>query len=392
MFLSISLFRLIPAGINQLASATVSLTQKTPDTVATTTQTVQKDPTPAPVTEDGLNGAYDNTDANTGDIVVLEKTKTTTSVSKTPAPSYTSTQKYYTRTYVPVQLSGRKNLKVTFTSIGIIQNGIYTQTNSFNTANTVSMRFVVSNEEDTPTGTWSMRVEMPATGGADKVKVLNNLNSIPGVSSYTGEVRFDGIDLSQGTPVIRVYLDVYNQVAESNENDNLLAVELKNVISNSIYNGTYYNTNYYNNCYNGSYYYPCTNYDSGYYNGNNNTTPNLYISSLEIGRYSNGTFYPQTTFNYGDTVTVRARVRNNGGYFNNSWQTRLSVYDANNYSRDITNGNESPLSSNGETTVTYDINNLTRGSNRLTFYADTQNNVSESNEGDNTSQITIQVY
>ncbi len=428
VFLSISLFRLIPAGINQLASATVSLGQPKPITVATTTDS-QKDATPAPVTEDGLNGVYDTK----GNIVILEGTqaRATSTVEKTAyypttrtgaSQSYTTSGSYYARTYIPTRtLTGAKNLKVTFSSIGILQNGRFIQTNTFNTYDTVSMRFTVLNEEDTPTGPWAMRVEMPASAGADKVKVLTNLNSIPGESSYTGEVRFDGIDLSQGTPVIRIYLDIYNQVAEANESDNTLAIELRNVNNtysnnnsyNNCFNGTYYyncNTTYTdtlysnNQCWNGSYYYNCnTNTSSNnncwngsyYYNcdsGNYGTQPNLTVTSLELGRYTNGTFYSQTTFNYGETVVVRARVRNNGGSFSGSWLTRLNVYDANNYSRDITNGSVQSLSPNTETTVVYEVTNLTRGSNRLTFYLDTSNNIAESNEGDNSSQITIQVY
>lgn len=402
VFLSISLFRLIPAGINQLASATVSLGQGTSlkTSVATTTETnTQKDATPAPITEDGLNGIYDSK----GDIVILEGSQTKDSTSKTSTtsekvPYYPTTRSNNTRSYttyrtytnyIPTPIrTGGKNLKVTFSSIGIIQNGNFVSTNTFNTSNTVSMRFMVLNEEDTETGPWAMRVEMPAALGADKVKVLTNLASIPGESSYTGEVRFDGIDLSQGSPVIRIYLDIYNQVAETNENDNTLALELRNVTNNT----TYINNNSYNNCFNGVYYYNCNNYDSGWNTGNSGTTPNLYITSLEIGKYINGTFYAQTTFNYGERVVVRARVRNNGGYFNNSWLTRLNIYDANNFSRDISTGTESPLSSNTESTITYEVDNLTRGSNRLTFYLDTSNNVYESNENDNNSQITIQVY
>ncbi len=432
IFLSVSLFKLIPAGIEQLASATVSLGKRTSLNTATTTDT-QRTAQPAPVSEDGLNGVYDSK----GDIVILDERTVSTSSSNTTAQP-ASTPRKSTRTYTTYRTTysstgntyynpndvppeeqspnGGKNLKVTFASIGVIRNGQFIKTNTFNTNDTVSMHFTIINEEDTPTGPWAMRVEMPALASADKVKVLTNLDSIPGESSYTGEVRFDGIDLSQGAPVIRVILDIYNQVAERNENDNILAVQLNNVTNNSYYynnynnctNGTYYN-GYYScnnpyytnntNCANGGYYnngyYTCyTNWydNTGYYNNNYGTSPNLYISSLEIGRIINGSFYAQTTFNYGDQITVRAHVRNNGGYTNNSWISRLNIYDANNYSRDISNGTESPIAANGESVITYTVDGLARGSNRLTFYADSSNNISESNESDNSSQINVQVY
>jgi hypothetical protein len=412
VFLSISLFRLIPAGINQLASATVSLGQRTSLTKEpVATSTTQANPTPAPVTEDGLNGLYDTE----GDIVILDErtennsSDTNTNVKNVVPKTTAAAKRYYTtytsNTYVPNQyvLSGRKNLNITFTSIGVFRNGQYVQTNAFQTTDSVSMKFTIINNEDTPTGTWGMRVEMPAALGGDKVKVLNNLASIQGKSAYTGEVRFDGIDLSQGTPVIRIYLDIYNEVAESNEGDNTLAIEMRNVINNNYYNNNYYNynnygygsdINYTHNCFNGTYYYNCN--DTSWYNngnnGNNNTQPNLYIPSIELGRLVNGSFVAQTTFTYGDIIVVRARVRNSGGYMNNSWSTRLNIFDTNNYSRDISTGSQSPLSSNGETTVTYELTNLTRGNNRLIFYVDSQNNISESNEGDNSIERNIQVY
>jgi hypothetical protein len=393
VFLSISLFRLIPAGINQLASATVSLGQRTSLSKATTTvaTTTQSEPTVAPVTEDGLNGVYDTK----GDIVILDERTKNTNTTYTAPKTYTNTAtRYYTsytNRYTPNQyvLTGRKNLRVTFSSIGVIRNGQYIQTNAFQTTDTVSMRFTILNEQDSPTGTWGMRVEMPAGLGGDKVKVLNNLASIQGESSYTGEVRFDGIDLSQGTPVIRIYLDIYNEVAETDESDNTLAIEMRNVTNT--YSNNWNNTNYNNNCFNGTYYYNCNNntwYDTNF---NSGTQPNIYIANLEIGRIVNGSFVTQTTFNIGDRVIVRARVRNNEGYSGNFWSSRLNISDSNNFNRDISTGSQSPLSPNGETTITYELDNLTRGNNRLIFYVDSLNNISESNEGDNNMTQNIQV-
>lgn len=425
IFLSVSLFRLIPLGIEQLASATVSLGERKSLTSTSTNTDTQRTATPAPVTQDGLNGLYNPN----GDIVILDKATTTRTQPNPVATQPTTPRSTQTRTvyYPPVyQNSGRKNLKVTFNTLGAIRNGQFVQTTAFTTTDTVSLKFTILNEEDTETGPWAMRVDMPAALGADKTKILNNLNSIPGESSYTGEVRFDGIDMSQGTPVIRITLDIYNQVSEQNESDNTLAIELRNVANTSYnngcyYNGSYYNTcpsttyttcyyngtyyyncingypsgvnnNTYNQCWNGSYYYNCnTGYDTGYNNGNYGT-PNLYITSFEVGRIVNGSFYAQTTFNYGERIAIRAYVRNNGGYSTNSWSTRLNVYDSNNYSRDISTGTESPIPANGEKVVTYEIDALTRGNNKLTFYVDSSNNIYESNEGDNTTQINVQVY
>lgn len=385
VFLSVTLFKLIPRGINQLASATVSLGDRQ-DLATTTTSTTQPVAQPAPVTDSGLNGVY----TNQGDIVILEETPVKTTPVKTvtkPAP-VKQTYTYYPQ--VPA-LSGRKNLKVTYSTMGIIQNGQFVAANSFNTEDTVSVRFLVINEQDTPTGTWSMQVEMPAREYGDKIKVLNNLNSIPGESSYSVEARFSGIDLSQGTPVVRIYLDSANQVAETNENDNTLAVELRNVTApyynnNTNYNNDYNNDYYYNNCdYN--YTYNC----NGNYNNTNSYSPDLSIVSFEVGRVINGTFYAQSYINYGEKLAVRARVRNNGGYFSNAWSSKISLVDSNGFTRDFVPGSDSGLASGSESTILYEIDSLTRGFNRITFFADTSNTVNESNEGNNTYQASVQV-
>lgn len=371
VFLSVTLFKLIPRGINQLASATVSFGDK--EDIATTTPVIPTQPVaqPAPVTDSGLNGVY----TTQGDIVVLEE-KPNTYVAPKPVIQPKASRSY---TYYPTlpALSGRKNLRVQYSTMGIIQNGQFVTTNTFNTEDTISVRFLVLNEQDTPTGTWSMRVEMPAREYNDKVKILNNLNSIPGESSYSVEARFNGVDLTQGTPVVRVYLDIGNQVIETNENDNTLAVELRNV-TQPYYNNSYNNTtcNYYNNYCNNTY---------------NNSSPNLSIVSFEVGRILSGTFYAQSYINYGEKLAIRAKVRNNGGSFSNQWSSRISLVDTNGFTRDFIPGSDNGLSSGSESTILYEIDNLTRGTNRITFFADTLNTVSESNESDNIEQRTIQV-
>lgn len=382
VFLSVTLFKLIPRGINQLASATVSLGNR--EDIATTSSPVtQPTPQPAPVTDSGLNGVY----SNQGDIIILEDEPVTTTPAKAPVKKpVTQTTTSYSKSYtyypqVPA-LSGRKNLKVTYSTMGIIQNGQFVTANSFNTEDTVSVRFLVINEQDTPTGTWSMRVEMPAREDEDRVKILSNLNSIPGESSYSVEARFSGIDLSRGTPIVRIHLDTANQVAETNENDNSLAIELRNVTANNYYYNNNYNTT--NPC---DYNYSYNNCSPTY----NSYSPDLSIVSFEVGRVINGTFYSQSYLNYGEKLAVRARVRNNGGYFSNSWSSKISLVDSNGFTRDYIPGSDSGLASGSESTILYEIDSLTRGTNRITFFADTSNTVSESNESNNTQQATIQV-
>lgn len=429
VFLSIKIFKLIPKAINNLASATVSLGELNDETPATTTVTVQQ---PAPTTAEGLNG------------VVIQPTPnpinpTTGTASSTPiptqinqpvaqptaVPSYptyqpttpTQTATQYTRYYYPAQPT-KKNLKLTLSSMGIINsNGQYVVTNSFNSNDTVSVRFKIINEEGAPTGTYSLRVTMPALEYNDRVKVLTGLTSIPGQSSYTAEARFTGLDMSQGNPTVYIQADPENYVSESNENDNAITVRLPIVqtyyptpvypsypyynnnntncyISNGYYicpnnsSNDYYN-NHYGQCYSASYgYYNCLNSNNS---GSSASSPNLVVSTIETGRMIGGNFYQTTTIPYGERVTVRALVRNTGGYFSSSWATRLGISNQGTGYREQNSGYQSPIQPGSESYVYFDIDNLIRGNQTFTVQADAQNNVSEVDESDNTKVVNIYI-
>lgn len=358
VFLSITLFKFIPKAINQLASATVSIggSSKTSTSTSATT-TPDRTPTPVPSTAGGLNGVITQpaTSTSGGDIVILEK--------PTPAKTPTYTAPVYqapTYVYQPVTYSGRKNISIQTTSIGIIDaNGRFVSTNSFRTSDTISIHFTILNTEDTPTGPWSMQVDMPAADTADRGKLVSNIASIAGGSSVTAEARFDGIDLSHGTPVVRIYADVNNQVNETNENDNTLTVTLNNVQT-----------------------------DGTYYSGGN---ANLNITSLQTGRMYGGSFSPTTSFNYGESVTLKAIIRNTGGSFGNTWSTRGWFSGSESGYREFTTNGEQPIRAGGEQVMYYTIDNIGRGSNTFNITVDSLNNVYEANEGDNTSSVTAYI-
>lgn len=358
VFLSITLFKFIPKAINQLASATVSIGGSTKTASSTEpASTTPRIPTAVNPTEGGLNGVITqpNTATTTGgDIVILEKPTT----PKTPtytAPVYHAP----TYTYQPVTYSGRKNISVQTTSIGIIdESGRFIATNTFRSTDTVSIRFAVLNTEDTPTGPWSMQVDMPALDVADRGKLISNIASIPGGSSNTVEARFDGINLSNGTPVVRIYTDVNNQVAETNENDNTLSITLNNVQS-----------------------------DGNYYGGGTGAA-NLNIVSIQAGRKYGTTFSPTSSFNAGESVTLKVVIRNTGGTYSTTWSTRGWFSGSENGYREFTTNGEQPIRAGGEQTMYYTIDNVGRGSNTFNITVDSLNNISESNEGDNTSSVT----
>lgn len=391
VFLSITLFKLIPIGINQLATSSLSLTNLASDD----TSMDKKNDQPVATTTGGLNGVITQ---NLGDIIISEPkpivtTTNTSNTTKTPTkvvyvekPVYYPQTTYYP-TYVTPRVSGLKNIKTTLTAVGTIDrySGQFFATNSFNINDTVSVKYKISNGEDSATGPFSMRVEMPALDSNDQTKYINNIN-IPARSSYDVEARFDGIN-TYNNAVVRIYTDTNNQVSETNEGDNNLFVTLNNVLGGNNNN----NCNYYNNCYP---YNNCTYYNQNNTNCNNNnnySNANLTISSIQTGRIVNGVFYTQNNFNVGDIVTIKLRVRNTGGSFTNTWSTRTTYYDNNgsgNFREKITTG-ERYLGSNEETTLTYSIENINRGNTTFNINIDSNNNVYETNEGDNSTSVNI---
>lgn len=392
VFLSITLFKFIPKVINQLASATVSIGNTTKNDTDSSTQDTQRTPTLVNPTENGLNGVVIQpvaSSSSTGDIVILEKPKAVTKIetaytSTYKKPTYTYNYTYTPPTYIAptAYYSNRKNLTLVLSSVGVIDSaGRFVSTNTFRSSDVVSIRYTVINNEDAPTGIWSMQVDMPARNTADRGKLISNIASIPGQSSTVVEARFDGINLSNGTPVFRAYADVNNQVAETSENDNVLTYTLSNVQVDSNYYGNYY--------YNNDYYYNNNNYYNGnYYSGN---IANLVLTTLETGRMYNGYFIPSTSFNYGEPVVLRARVRNTGGAFNTTWSTRGYFSGPESSSREFTTQGEQPITAGGEKYIYYTIDNVGRGTNTFNLTIDNLNNVYETNESDNTASITSYV-
>jgi hypothetical protein len=374
VFLSITLFKLIPIGINQLATSSLSLTNLASENATTTIRVTQ----PVATTTGGLNGVITQ---NLGDIIISESNPIVTTTNTTKAPTkvvYVEKPVYYPQTtyyptYVTPRVSGLKNIKTTLIAVGTVDrySGQFIETNSFNTNDTVSVKYKISNGEDSATGPFSMRVEMPALNSNDQTKYINNIN-IPAKSSYDVEARFDGIN-TYNNAVVRIYTDTNNQVSETNESDNSLFVTLNNVLGgNNNNNNNSNNCNYYNNC-----------------NNNNYGTANLTIASVQTGKFINGIFYTQNNFNYGDIITIKLRVRNTGGSFTNTWSTRTTYYDNNNSFREKATNGERYLGANEETTLTYNIENITRGNTTFNINIDSNNNVYETNESDNSTSVNV---
>lgn len=401
VFLSVTLFKLIPMGINQLATASLSLTGLDEATTTTTT-VIDRTPQYVATTTGGLNGVVTQ---SVGDIVISDKPtaiKTNTVVKTVYVPKTV----YYPAPTPTYTYTGLKNIKATLISVGIIDrySGQFVTTNSYTSDDTIVVKYRISNDQDTATGPFSMRVDMPAIASQDQSKYINNIN-IPGKSSYNVEARFNGLNTSV-TPVVRIYTDINNNVTETDENDNTLSVTINNVVNNNTNNCYYYsNGYYYNNCnnnnnnnnYNNCNQYnqnntECYDYCARYNCGSNNGSPNLAVSYIQAGRMVNGSFVTQSSFNYGERIYVRMRVRNTGGTFSSNWATRNTFTDPTGSYRVLTTNSERPLAYNEEVTITYEVDSLARGNTTFTVNIDSNGNVYETNENDNTATLGVYVY
>ncbi len=355
VLLSIALFKLIPKGINQLAESTLSITNNATTSNSSTTL---------------IHKVSENTStATTSGLSIISSVPVETKTNTITKTVYVNRPIYYPAT-TPTR-TGLKNIKVT-------------KTDYYTSGDMIIVRYKILNEQDTATGAFSMRVEMPALNYNDRVRYINDIN-LGGQSAYEVEARFSGLNTSVN-PVVNIYADINNQVNETDENDNFLSVRINTVNYN-------YNNNYNNNC---SYYNNCNNNNCNYYNNcydNNYLSPNLTISSIETGKMINNSFNPQANFAYGDNVALRVRVRNTGDSFRNNWSTRTYFYDMNGVYRSVVTDNELPLNSNGEVTLIIQTNNqINRGNTLFNFSLDTNNNVYESNENDNTANVSAWVY
>lgn len=76
VLLSVFLFKLIPKGINQLATASLSITGLEKEATTTNTTLENRVPQPVATTTGGLNGVIQNPDTQTGNFTIMESKPT----------------------------------------------------------------------------------------------------------------------------------------------------------------------------------------------------------------------------------------------------------------------------------------------------------------------------
>ncbi len=371
VLLSVGIVRIVPKALSSLASATVSINSLFDggDTKATTT----------PV----ANG--------NGFVVVNNATSTanaTSSILDILKPNF---NKYGPNNYVPtpgtnsntynrvngtaagrnvstsnnaVACTGNPDIAVSIIGKGVISKttGQYVETNSFTTNDMVSIKFKVENRGTCSTGTWSLNTTLPSQNTADRTRNVANVASLPAGSAVTGQANFDMPQAGN----VAVNLVVTDTSGKDLTLSNNTAVQNLSVVNTGTTN-------------------PGTVPTTG------NGQPDLMVRVLQTGVLTyNNQFIPTTNnvFRAGDRVAVKFEVLNQGQTATGAWNFRADLMPNQTYNNPQY---EAGIPAGGRAIYTIAFDNVQIGSNTIMLYVDSQNQVQEFNESNNTGSISFQV-
>ncbi len=398
VFLSVGIVRIVPRVVSSLASATVSLGSfftGGSDSNATSTSSSGN--------STNNNGTQTSTSTSGNGFVVINGTSTNSSNEDDRSlvnilrPNNTSGQ--------PTQGSNNSNTsnvknsvnnsanagtgnvsyvantctngRVSDLAVRVLSRGVmnkatgqYIETNSFTSADTVIVKFIAENRGSCPTGTWSLRVDMPSQNTADRVRNIVNVASLPAGSTVTGEVNFT-------TPVVgnsNVTLTVTdNSGRDSNLSNNTVPTSITTIATNT---GTNPGT-------------PIT----------GDGRPDLAVRILRMGTLGfNNQFVPiaNTSSNFGgnfrvgERVAVQFEVINQGQTPTGAWTWRADSVAFQNGSY-TNNQYENSIPAGGRLVYTIGFDSQTIGTNNISVTADHLNQVNEFNESNNIAGVSFNV-
>ena len=352
VFLSIGIVRIVPKVVSSLASATVSITSLFGGSATST---------PATTT----NGGFVIVNSATSSVA----TSTPASNVKKPTTTTTNNNYYPTTTYVN---NGAPDLNVVILSKGVISssNGRYLETNNFTTSDTVIVKFRIQNIGAGPSGTFNLSVAMPAANAADQLRQITNIDSIPAGASIEAQAVFTNPTLGTNLPVT-ITVDPSSLTKDSNRSNNSASVGL-NVVQGTNYTGNNYSGN---NLYNGQ--------------------PDFIVQIMQVGTLNAyNQFTPTTSIPSNGRVAVQFKVINQGNNANisNPWYFRAEMTDYPNVNKIYNSDVQSGLVGGQVITYTLGFDNLRYGTNSITIYADSQNNVYENTENNNIGTVSFNVY
>ncbi len=219
----------------------------------------------------------------------------------------------------------------------------------------------VYNLGNTPSGTW----EFSYTDAQNPSKTLISpvQASLAGGQGLAVTVRFGG--QSNSNQLISVYIDPYNFISESSESNNSASVTItgdRNGNSNSGDNS----------------------YDS-------NDDADLVITRMEVGKMSGSRFIEDDEIDSDDTAAVRFVVKNQGGESTGSWKFEITnlPYDSSDDSYE--SKSYSSLKPGQSLEVVAEFDGIDDGDYTLRLEVDSEDDVDEENERNNTQSESIEV-
>lgn len=301
-----------------------------------------------------------------------------TNTSNTNTGSTGATQ-YVSNTSRACVAGEQPDLAVSILSRGIISKttGQYIETNNFTTSDTVSLKFKIENRGLCNTGSWNFKAEMPSNNTTDQVRTVSNAGAIPAGRAVTGQANFDSPRAGSSNVVFTV---TDNSGRDGNTSNNTATSALVVTNSGSGSNG------------------------GGGVITNGDGRADLSVRILQTGILSyNNQFVPASTvngttgafggnFRTSDRVAVQFEITNQGRSATGMWNFRAELtgngYPSKNYENPQY---ESSIPAGGRAVYTIAFDNIQIGSNTITIFLDSQNQVNEFNEGNNIGSVGFNV-
>lgn len=316
------------------------------------TETLTVRGTGAPAINPNVNDNVDD------DSAIKDNVSTDTSGQSTVSTGNVSTVKY--NSSIPADLS------ISNIQVGVIRNGVFVNDSYVDSNETPVIRFVISNIGGRATGNWYFNYALPT----ENVIVYNSgiQSSLRAGDSIQYTIVFN--QYSKGRQAVGIYIDPQNIVSESNEINNSSFAEMNFEVNR---NGGSSN-------------------NSGYGDYDSDDEADLTVDIKDYGRYSNGRFYDENEVDPDDDVAVLFRVRNEGGESTGSWrfEARFPTEDGNETYR----SSKQPSLAPGEyRDIIMEFDNIRDSGNSISFRleVDSEDDVNEEREGNNTDSITIKL-
>jgi hypothetical protein len=229
----------------------------------------------------------------------------------------------------------------------------------------VSIKFKIENRGTCPTGTWSLVTALPSQNSTDKTRSVTNIASLPAGSAVTGQANFDN---PMPGNAVATFTVTDTSGRDSNSGNNTASANLAVVNTGTI--------------------------------GTNPTVPvigngqpDLMVQVVQTGilTYNNQFVTTGTnTFRTGDRVAVKFNVINQGQTTTGPWNFRaeLSDYPTRVYQNPQY---EAGIPAGGKATYTIAFDNIKPGSNTITIFVDSLNQVNEFNESNNVGAVSFNV-